>query len=77
MEGLHREREQAQRAGVRVLGVSDRPRTYAGQWRATGREVEIMALPVSAAAAQPLQDEDGTPLFMWGLSAIGGPDPMG
>jgi hypothetical protein len=52
-------------------------RIWAGQTQALGLDAEILALPFYDGAVQALQDEDGNPLFMIGISAWGGDDAFG
>ncbi len=75
MEALILERTAHQRQALRPLGISARQsRTFAGQVQTLGGEAEILALPHVTGSVQPLQDDDGNPGFMAGLSAIDGDD---
>lgn len=76
MRSIDRERRALEELAGRALGLPTRvSRTFASQVEAQGLEAQILALPVYTGSVQELQDSSGTPRFMHGLSAWGGPDP--
>lgn len=76
MQALQANRKANRMAATRDLGVPpNHERTWQGQVRALGIEADILMLPLLVNTDSPLQDENGDPLFVWGLSSFG--DPTG
>lgn len=67
---------------LRPIGVNGaQVRSFAAEVALVGHEAELFALPYWGGLAgedQALQFADGTPAFMWGVSAMGDPrEPHG
>jgi hypothetical protein len=78
VDGLRREQEALKRLATQDLGLpTDRPRVTVGQAATADQIAAIMALPVDPDTYEPIQDEDGNLLFVFGVSSWGGTDTFG
>lgn len=75
METIRKLRKQHQRLALQPLGVNPFwPRTWTQEAEMTGKEAEILALPIAPNVLQSMQAPNGALPFMAGADAVGDPN---